>query len=724
MNPLLNKLNAEWLSENIIKTLPIFITINLVAVAIWQLQISHLAMPLVLGVIAGGLVDLDNSLIGRLKNLLVSLVAFAISSATAQLSLGFGWLFIPCAMISTFVLVMLGAIGQRYSTIAFGTLVVAVYSALAYTPESSWIANSLMILAGSALYGVMAILVHLCFPNRLVQENLAKSYQALGDYLFAKAEFFDPDDDNLSTKQLGLAKANNQLMQAFDQTRVSLFYRLRGQHRHARTQRLLRYYFTAQDILERASSSHYQYHELFQQLGNSDLMFRFQRVLERQAAACQQIAHHLRQRQRYQHSPRGEKALQGLLTSLDYHRQQGLKKAHRWQRIAENLRNIEAQLGQIEQENSPLVQERNLTESTRLLGENLVGFRNMWQAIRSQCTFSSQLFRHAVRLSIVVMVCSSIVELFNLDSKGYWILLTAVFVCQPNYSATKKRLVQRVIGTLLGVLVGLSFQYFSPSLEAQLGLLVLTGSLYTFFRFSNYGFSTFFITLLVLISLDVIGLGADSGMLPRIIDTLIGTAIAWGAVSFLWSDWKYLNLQQNLKNTLLASSRYLRHIVVQIQFGYHDQLPYRIARRDVYNHLSALSAVITNMHNEPKKYRHVLTFAPNLLGITYTLLGYISALGAYRIESKSLNQEFEFTSFFFGEGKKVADLISQIALSKGADSAFFSQLTDIEQRLTQFENEQPLSEKALVLLQQLRLIVQLLPQLQQNIGLQGIDRKM
>ncbi|EFM87149.1 YccS family putative transporter [Actinobacillus pleuropneumoniae] len=724
MKNFLKTFRFDWLSENMIKTLPIFISINLVSLVVWQLQMSHLAMSLILGVIAGGLVDLDNSPTGRIKNLVLSLLAFAVSSLGAQFSLSFGWLFLPAAMLSTFILVMLGAIGQRYSTIAFGSLIVAVYTSLVYTPESIWYGNMLMILSGALIYGVVALIVHLCFPNRIVQENLAKAYDALGAYLQAKSEYFDPDDDDLAAKQLALAKANQQIIQTFDQTRISLFYRLQGRNRHSRTHHLLRYYFTAQDIWERASSSHYQYHELFQQLNNSDLMFRFQRVMELQAIACQRVASALRHGESYQHSARGEKALQGLLNSLHFHSERGLKSAHRWQSIAENLRNIEGQLNQIEQENGVDDLRKDVVKSTRLIAENVSGLRNMLNAIRSQCTLSSQLFRHAIRLSIVVFACSLVVQLLNLDGKGYWILLTAVFVCQPNYAATKKRLVQRIIGTVLGVFVGFLFQYFAPSLEAQLGLISITGSLYYFFRISNYGFSTFFITLLVFVSLDVSGLGAENALLPRLFDTLIGTALAWFAVSFIYPDWKYLNLHRNLQSTLVASGQYLRHILAQLQFGYNDQLAYRVARRDVHNNISALSAVISNMHGEPKKYREVLDFAPKLLGVTYTLLGYISALGSYRVESSELSHNIDFSAIFFSKGKQVVDILDAITQMKDSESVPL-QLSEIDTALNHFEQTyQDGGDKlALVLVQQLRMITQLLPQLQRLVNKEQLYRE-
>ncbi|MDH2998165.1 hypothetical protein A1D22_09780 [Pasteurellaceae bacterium LFhippo2] len=710
MNNLLNKLSFDWLKTDIVGALPIFFAANIAALSIWLLGISEHTMPLILGIIAAGLSDLDNRLTGRLKNIFFTLIAFAISSLSSQLALSYGWIFIPLITVITFTVIMLGAIGQRYSTIAFGTLLVAVYTTLSYTPESTWYGNTLLILAGTLLYGVVAVLVYLCFPNRTVQENMAQYFEALSHYLQVKADFFDPDDtEHLPQKQFDLAKANIAVMNTVDKARVSLFYRLRGQHRHLRTQKMLRYYFTGQDIWERASSSHSQYTELFEKLENSDLVFRFQRILELQAMACQQVAYALRHNEQYQHSNRGEKVLQGLNRSLQYHQQLEIKQLHKLQSIAENLRNIEGQLAQLTDENIQPEISKKSVKTARLIAENVSGFRNMLQAIRSQCHLGSQLFRHAVRLSIVVFLCSLIVEVFAME-QGYWILLTAVLVCQPNYSATKKRLIQRVIGTILGVIVGLSFNYLSPTLVAQLGIIVASSSLFFFFRTNNYSFSTFFITIQVLVSFDVVGFDSDSAMLPRIIDTLIGAGLAWFAVSYLWPDWKYLNLHNSLKSTLASNATYLRHIIAQLQFGYRDQLSYRVARRSAQNAVAALSTVVSNMTGEPNKYKSALEFAPTLLGLSYTLMSYISALGAHRAESNQLHHQIDFSALFFKQGKLVAELLDKMA--KG-DECSEQVILDVDIQLQQFEVEyqDKIDQKSLILLQQLRLIVQMLPQL-------------
>lgn len=329
----------------------------------------------------------------------------------------------------------------------------------------------------------------------------------------------------------------------------------------------------------------------------------------------------------------------------------------------------------------------------------------MWQAVRSQCHLGSALFRHAVRLSIVVFLAGLLVELFQIE-QGYWILLTAILVCQPNYSATKKRLVQRIIGTVLGVVVGMSLRYLSPTLEAQLGLIVASGSLFFLFRTNNYSFSTFFITLQVLVSFDVVGLGANSAMLPRILDTLIGVGIAWLAVTYLWPDWKYLNLHSGLKETLKQSATYLRHILAQLQFGYRDDLAYRSARRSAQNALAGLSTVVSNMTNEPKKYRTALTFAPNLLGLSYTLMSYISALGAQRLGTKETHA-CEVDIDFFRQGKQIASLLGRLAEGKVIGS---DELNAMQHRLQALENRSVVANaRAITLLQQLRLIIELLP---------------
>ena len=141
----------QWLNAKVIASIPIFIAVNIAAFGVWFFDISTQSMPLILGIIAGGLVDLDNRLTGRLKNIFYTLIAFAISTFIVQLNIGHPIQYVLLMTIITFLFTMIGAVGERYRTIALGTLVVAIYTTLTYIPgnSASWFINPVMILLGT-----------------------------------------------------------------------------------------------------------------------------------------------------------------------------------------------------------------------------------------------------------------------------------------------------------------------------------------------------------------------------------------------------------------------------------------------------------------------------------------------------------------------------------------------------------------------------------------------
>ncbi|MFZ7157703.1 YccS family putative transporter [Avibacterium gallinarum] len=700
----------NWLNAKVIATIPVFIAVNIAAFSVWLLDISQQSMPLVLGIIAGGLADLDNRLTGRLKNIFYTLLAFSVSTLSVQLTLGNGIAFTLLMTVITFIFTMIGAVGQRYNTISFGTLVVALYTTLTYQPETLWYLNSLLILLGTLLYSITAIVVYLFFPNRPVQDAVAKSFVALAEYLEAKSLFFDPDDiDQLESKQITLAMKNSQLINAFNACRTALFYRIRGQYRHTRTTQMINYYFAAQDIHERANSSYFDYQVLTQQLKNTDLIFRIQRLLELQAQACRDFAQSLQQNTHYSYNARLERAITGVNQSFEHYAQthQDDTQNTAIKTLINNLQGVDWQLRHLGQ--TPESSETHHRWVKIHDDSDVKGFKNIWLTIRSHLSFDSQLFRHAVRLSIVVFVCCTIVEFLQL-SRGYWILLTAVFVCQPNYAATKLRLKQRIVGTILGVIIGSLLPYAQPTLELQMGLVVATSTLFFFFRSNNYSFSTFFITLQVLISFNIIGIDIHSALYSRLIDTLAGSFIAWVAVSYLWPDWKYLQLNKVIHQAIQSDGKYLLYIISQLQFGKCDSLQYRIARRKAHEYATALSATMSNMNSDPEKYKDHLQEGFEMLKLNYSLLSYISALGAYRKHIKQIQQNIDFMAEYYPIAKKLIYALEHIeSLSQPVFDKLQENIHQSLQQLNEQQGERLSQSEVGIPIQQLNMISQILP---------------
>lgn len=616
-------------NNNLLYNIRIFLAFTGAVAAPWLIAQPKLTIPLALGVVAAALTDLDDRLTGRLLNLLITLICFVIASVSVVVLFPYPWLFAIGLVLSTWGFILLGALGQRYATIAFGALLIAIYTMLGTNNMFLfWYEQPMLLIAGALWYNLLTLAGHIIFPIRPLQDHLAQCYQRLASYLEAKANLFDPDMEGNNNQQLiNTAMANSQLVATLNQTKTGLQSRLKGDRGQKGTRRTLQYYFVAQDIHERASSTHVQYKKLHEQFHHTDILFRFQRLMSMQSSACNQLSQCIIYRQKYQHNSRFEQAFNRLETALDrlamIGQDRGMMKALR--NLLKNLRAIDAQLSSIESEQS-LADDSNGQKT--FAEEGITGFQDIKLRISRHLTPKSALFRHAVRMSIVFFVGYMVIKVSGL-SHGYWILMTSLFVCQPNYSATKRRLALRIIGTLAGIVVSIPILYFVPSTEGQMGLIVISGMLFFAFRNHQYAQATMFITLLVLLCFNLLGEGFEVAI-PRALDTILGCVIAWAAVSFIWPDWHFRQLPTVVSKTLYANCRYLDAILVQYQQGKDNDLDYRLARRDAHNCDAELASVVSNMTSEKDNDSETLDAAFRLLCLNHTMLSYISALGAHR----------------------------------------------------------------------------------------------
>jgi uncharacterized membrane protein (TIGR01666 family) len=687
-------------NSNLLYDLRIFIALAGAAAIPWWLAIPKLTIPLTLGVVAAALTDLDDRLAGRLRNLLITLVCFFVASASIELLFPYPWLFALGLTASTCGFILLGALGQRYATIAFGALLIAVYTMLGTSMYDAWYQQPTLLIIGALWYNLLTLIGHLIFPIRPLQENLARCYNQLASYLDAKANLFDPDvEHDADLPWMDVAMANSALMTTLNQAKVSLLTRLKGDRGQRGTRRTLHYYFVAQDIHERASSSHVQYQALSRQFRHSDLLFRFQRLLSMQARACQQLAQSILLRQKYQHNLRFESTfgrIEEALTRITITPENRELTKALWH-LLKNLRAIDSQLANIESEQALA---SGLAEENSLSDDRLTGWSDIRLRISRHLTPQSALFRHAIRMSVVLCVGYAFIQFTGMQH-GYWILLTSLFVCQPNYNATRRRLALRIIGTLAGILIGLPILYFVPSLEGQMVLIVISGVLFFAFRTVQYAHATMFITLLVLLCFNLLGEGFEVAA-PRVYDTILGCAIAWAAVSFIWPDWKFRQLPAVVSKTLNANCRYLDAILVQYHQGKDNGLPYRIARRDAHNSDAELASVISNMSADPKANKEVQEAAFRLLCLNHTLLSYISALGAHR---ERLNNPATLDLL----NDAVCYVDGALHMEERDDRRITQALESLAERIVHSAPE-PESKDQLVL-QQIGLVIELLPEL-------------
>lgn len=662
-----------------------------------------MTIPLTLGVVAAGLSDIDDRFSVRIMNLIYTYIGFFITAASVSLLFPYPLLFALGLIVSCIGWILLGSLGRRYATISYGCLVVSVYSMLGVHLFEQWYIQPSLLVIGAIWYGLISTISFLLFPVRQVQDKLSQCFSSLGNFLFSKSNLFDVDmtPTSYQDSMISLSMENGQLISIFNDMRTALLTRLKGDRGQRDTRRSLQYYFVAQDIHERADSAHIDYQKLAKMFEHSDVLFRFQRILALQGKACKDLSDSILHRTTYQHNARFEHAFKNLKQSLNK-----LKKEEHYDLIwinslfalYQNLKSIDAQLQNLETERH-IINDQNKNVEQQLKDDDLKGWDDIVIRIKQNLTPESVLFRHAIRVSVVLFIGYVFVQLTNIQY-GYWILLTALFVSQPNFNATKRRLRLRIVGTLGGIILGYAILFFVPSIEGQLLLLVISGVLFFDLRSKQYAQATAFITIMALINFNLDGLGFEAA-LPRMIDTVIGCALAWFGVSFIFPDWRFRRLPRTIQRSLEAQCNYLADVVTQYHQGRNNSLNYRIVRRAAHNTDADVASLISTLATEPDFDQSQKTLAFEFLCLNHTFLSYIAALGAHR-EKIHDQQVLNLLD------QALDDIRGALLRDEMPDLTAHNMLQAIRTRLGQSEAD---DSKSLIILQQLSLMFSILKQL-------------
>lgn len=488
------------------------------------------------------------------------------------------------------------------------------------------------------LLGVISVLWAAALPMLPVRQNLAHLYDLLGEYLHLKSRLFEPVRGiDLERRRLALALHNGRVVEALNATKESLFSRMGPGSLPVWLREAMHPYFVAQDVHERVSSSHEHYEVLAKAFFHSDVLYRCQRVLALLGQDCLTLAQAIRQRQPWVRDGATARAMEDLDAAVE-HLETGAgcaadERAHRPLRA---LHALAANLGALDRQVSGALDSapQALPADTSLLDRQPRTARQAWQRVRAQLNLASPLMRHAVRLSLALAAGYALM-LYTGDRQGFWILLTIVFVCQPQYGATLTRLVQRIWGTVLGLVVGWALLRLFPEVLLQSVFTVVAGVLFFATRQTRYTLATAAITSLVLLSFNQVGDGFVL-IVPRLLDTLAGSLIAGLAVWLVLPSWQARQLHRVAAQALRAQARYLCGIMAQYQAGKQDHLAYRLARRNAHNADAALSGALSAVFQEPGHVRRHAGAGMRFLLLSHTLLNYLSALGAHRDTQRPL----------------------------------------------------------------------------------------
>lgn len=171
-------------------------------------------------------------------------------------------------------------------------------------------------------------------------------------------------------------------------------------------------------------------------------------------------------------------------------------------------------------------------------------------------------FRHAMRVAAATSLSTVIYTWFIPDPQGigrylqenhYWMTLTIVVIMVPHYSALFRRLGERLIGTIAGSLVAIAVIWWVRSPEVLTVLLLPLGVLAFYFFRIRYWVFVFFITLWVLLLLNIGSPGHEDEVAARMLNTFAGAIIAYLAGTFILPSREHRTIRDSFCAALEAN---------------------------------------------------------------------------------------------------------------------------------------------------------------------------
>ncbi|QIA07911.1 FUSC family membrane protein [Draconibacterium halophilum] len=592
------------------------ISMGILAVPFVIAGLPFFGVTLALGALAGALSETDDHPKGRIKSLSITILSFFISSFSVGLLNNYTWILGAGFILSTIVFILIGGIGERYRAITFGSVLVGIYAMLGIEISPAWYWQAILLPAGALFHGILTLLLIFRNPWRLLDQQMANGFHSLSNYLDKKALLFPSDKKDQEGINKDLALLNVNVVNALERIKDVLNNYAREMNDTQALTPYLQRFMSLQSLHERAASTHDRHDKLGNSQEQIEIMEGFGEMLRQLAYASRMVAENMLTGTSYSHPP----ALEWISKAIDDKLQN---------MPAEDAQDLILLLHNLHRSHVSLKYLDNLEEGTsipRLRRDE----RTPFQRLKEQLSLRHPRMRYALRLSLTFALGYFLQNYFELD-KGQWVMLTSLFVSQITYSDTRRRLFERLMGTVTGIVIGAALLQIFTTTAAQ--LLLMLGSAMAFFYWlrKKYSIAVIFVTTFVLSAFNLVSNdGGINIMIPRLVDTLLGATLSFLTIRFLWPGWQYRRIPGLISTALEKNRNYFQAIAQEYEKASNDDLTYRIARREAHLADNELAQAWNSMRQEPKSKQRMMHNALTITYLNHALLSHISALGAHR----------------------------------------------------------------------------------------------
>ena len=512
---------------------------------------------------------------------------------------------------------------------------------------------AIQVTLGGVWYMLLSLIFFSIRPYRAAQQSLGENFSDVVKFLRIKADFYLPETDidanygKLVSQQIKVSEHQDQVREILFKSRIVV-----KESTHA-SRVLLLTFIDLIDMFEQIMATHYDYKEIHRRFNNSDILKNIGYLLHKMADELENEGYAILANSRYRIIKNFNPELELLKLQIDETVGEDASGSNLvLKKILINLRDLNQKIADIGKYYNSKSAEDLIRKTDNV---ELVKFVNHQDyaphIIFDNFTFTSAAFKHALRVCLVCLTgfvitkSDGLLELLN-DFTGkrivfghhsYWVLLTIIVILKPGFSLSKQRNIERVIGTLIGGLLGVLVLTFvhNKTLEVVLLMFFMIGA-YSFLRV-HYITSVILMTPYVLILFRFLGVGHLDVAEERIIDTILGAVLSFIASYLLFPSWESQQLQVSMNKVLDANIKYLITIAQNLVGKTVTVTDYKLARKDVFVNSANLSAAFERMTSEPKSKQRKAKDVHKFVVLNHILSSYMSTIAA-NLADKSLQQ--------------------------------------------------------------------------------------
>jgi uncharacterized membrane protein YccC len=591
-------------------------------------------LPFALGVFFTFLPNTNGSNKHRIYAILFSLgLALLITVLSYFTRTVSNWLYLVFFALSIFSVSMLSVYGFRASMVAFSGHLALIMSFALLKNDLAIEIQLAMILCGGLWYLLWASLSHYFLQNKTAIQNLALCVENTADFLKIRHQLLWNDNENNFELEQKLIKSQISLTESHELLRELLFYKRREEGQSNKTNRLLLIFLEMLEVYEISLGINTDPTILKEALVNEEFnkLKAFSDLSAKMVVHLYALSESLKSGQELLINNEDEVDLfeQCEVAIENYVSAIGLPQARSGALLLRNLQDYQKKQWQkvfaakrvyaniLEGSEAPLKRsDRKLFITTQDYS---------FKILKNNLSPKSVTFRHALRLTVAMLV-GLLAGRFIEHQNAYWILLTVAVILRPNFGLTKARALHRIYGTLAGTAFSVLALLIFSQKWIYGTLAVPSFFIGALFLQKNYKVAATFITSAVILLYGVLVENALTLVQYRVFDTLIGAAISFLAIYFLWPAWEENNIKNSVRKALKSDINYLKEIDrLYIQKTIADTA-YRLARKKALIENSNLMASFQRQLEEPKSQQEhaAQIYAAVVLNQTF-----ITALAAF-----------------------------------------------------------------------------------------------